>query len=344
MLVVIIAGVAFVASVVVLLFVPLIAIAAVLPVDALGGPVLRAVRVPIVHETITALRVFDNIVDCGGLGGAGCSLARRIVERAARRLGLVSIRRLVVGGVCWVGRFESRRFEVGVDALAEVHAALAEGGSRRLPVDRPGDSPGQFLDVRDGLRDLEPGQPLAGEGEQRRLVDGRGTDGPRSCGRLRDPVRCGLFSRGLLGVVRSGVVRFGTGLRGVSLRGRAVAGSAVGGGRVGRDRREPVADGKERGDPLAPRVVVESEYRHVVDLGVLAEHVRDLSGFDVLAAGDDPVVDAVEYVEVARLVEPSHVAGVESVRAEVAPIEARRIDPVYTEGVGRGTVPSVGGV
>src|SRR5688572_25450564 len=69
------------------------------------------------------------------------------------------------------------------------------------------------------------------------------------------------------------------------------------------------------GDGLTPERVGQGEDASLADGGVGAEHALDLCGIDVLAAGDDHVVTAVEDVEVAVGVE---VAGVTRVQPAAA--------------------------
>src|SRR5437762_6218424 len=65
----------------------------------------------------------------------------------------------------------------------------------------------------------------------------------------------------------------------------------------------------EGGDDLAPAVVGQADDRNLGDARVAREGVLDLDRIDVLAAGDDHVVDPPGHPEVAVLVEVAGVAG-----------------------------------
>ena len=71
----------------------------------------------------------------------------------------------------------------------------------------------------------------------------------------------------------------------------------------------------DRLDRFAPFVVGDADHRDFGDIGVVADRALDFGGIDVLAAGDDHVLDAVVDVEVAVLV---HVAGIAGAQPAVA--------------------------
>src|SRR5579875_2864906 len=64
-------------------------------------------------------------------------------------------------------------------------------------------------------------------------------------------------------------------------------------------------------DLLAPLVMRDAEHRGLADGRVLVEHLLDLARVDVVAAADDELLLAVDDEEVAVLVDPAHVAGVQ---------------------------------
>src|SRR5439155_16413052 len=71
------------------------------------------------------------------------------------------------------------------------------------------------------------------------------------------------------------------------------------------------------GTHLFPQLGVrEADHGDVADVGVLEQGALDLGGVDVLAPADDDVLDAVDHVEPAALVEATEVAGVEPAVAE----------------------------
>ena len=55
----------------------------------------------------------------------------------------------------------------------------------------------------------------------------------------------------------------------------------------------------------------DADDRRLGDVGVLVERSLDLGGVDVLAAADDDVLQPVDHVQVAVVVEPAEIAGVE---------------------------------
>src|SRR5439155_14709203 len=64
-------------------------------------------------------------------------------------------------------------------------------------------------------------------------------------------------------------------------------------------------------DGLAPAFVGNADDRHVRHLRVASQHALELGGVDVLAAGDDHVLDPVADVEEAVRVDVAGVTGVE---------------------------------
>jgi hypothetical protein len=66
-----------------------------------------------------------------------------------------------------------------------------------------------------------------------------------------------------------------------------------------------------RGHALAPLVIFGPDDRHLVDAFVFVEDILHLGRVDVLAAGDDHIVDPVDEKQVAVLVEVARIAGKE---------------------------------
>src|SRR5579872_7486103 len=75
-------------------------------------------------------------------------------------------------------------------------------------------------------------------------------------------------------------------------------------------------EGHRGGDLLAERLVRHADHGGLGDRGMLVEHLLDLARVDVVAAADDQVLLAVHDVEVAVLVDPGQVAGVEPAVAD----------------------------
>ena len=67
---------------------------------------------------------------------------------------------------------------------------------------------------------------------------------------------------------------------------------------------------------LAPFLVGNADDRAFGDVGVLVERLLDLGGIDVLAAGDDHVLDPVDDIDEAVLVHIAAVAGVQPAVAQ----------------------------
>ncbi len=176
-----------------------------------------------------------------------------------------------------LGRFGLCRLEAGApEAASRVVPLLDEPVADGVSVDRPRDGPRELVGVRDRLRDLEAGEPLAGERHERLVFESA------------------LRFAGVVAVLAFGLVRR-----------RAVDGQFV-----------TIRDLDERRHALAPLVVVDPDDGDVFDRGVFRENAGHLTRFDVLTAREDPVVEPVEHVQVSVLVDPSHVAGVEPVRSE----------------------------
>ncbi len=75
----------------------------------------------------------------------------------------------------------------------------------------------------------------------------------------------------------------------------------------------------ERVDILAAHLVREADDRRLLHLRMLVQHQLDLLGKDVAAVADDHVLDAVEDIEIAVLIEAADVAG-----TQPAVLERRR--------------------
>ena len=99
--------------------------------------------------------------------------------------------------------------------------------------------------------------------------------------------------------------------------------------------RVPCDDDRQR--RLAPPRVRDADQRHLGDLGVRGQDVLDLGAVDVLAAGDDHVLLAVDDVEVAVLVLAHQVAGVEPAARGTPPRSPRACSstPSSPSGCGR---------
>ena len=65
---------------------------------------------------------------------------------------------------------------------------------------------------------------------------------------------------------------------------------------------------------LADALVGDADDRGLGDVGMLVERGLDLGGVDVLAAADDDVLQPVDDVEVALVVEAAEVAGERTIR------------------------------
>ena len=83
-----------------------------------------------------------------------------------------------------------------------------------------------------------------------------------------------------------------------------------------RSRSRPSRSDDEGHGHLAPPLVGPADHRHLEHRVVLVEHPLDLGAGDVLAAGDDHVLEAVDDEEVAVLVAHADVAGVEPAAGE----------------------------
>ena len=84
---------------------------------------------------------------------------------------------------------------------------------------------------------------------------------------------------------------------------------------VGRRRRLARLHHHDRLDRFAPFVVGDADHGGFGDVRMIADRALDFGGIDVLAAGDDHVLDAVVDVEIAVLV---HVAGIAGAQPAVA--------------------------
>src|SRR5205823_2689852 len=96
------------------------------------------------------------------------------------------------------------------------------------------------------------------------------------------------------------------------------------------DRRGPRAGAgyDERHHDLAPFVVGNTDHAYVVDVGMMPEHGLDLGGTHVDAAGDDQILQPVDYCDAPGGVDGTDVARVEPTVAVDRVRGAGRVEPV----------------
>ena len=83
-------------------------------------------------------------------------------------------------------------------------------------------------------------------------------------------------------------------------------------------------------DALAPTGIRQAHHCDLIHRRMLGQHIFDLGGEDIVAASLDPKLGAVAQIDVATLIAPSHVAGMDPAIADGLPVLFRSV-PVAGE-------------